>query len=121
MYIWDKKIKSIQWEVVTFEDKTTIEFSEEYIKYLSTEEPITTDELHFNKILKIQADILEVFKDAWATKQEINVCIQWITADLIRHEKNIICDLTGAKDYLDINFREINKLALKIQDKDFTN
>lgn len=121
MYIWDKKIKSIKWETVTFEDKSTVEYSEEYIKYLSSDIEQTTEEAQINKILKIQSDILKVFVDAWATKQEINTCMSWVTQDLIRHEKNIICDLTGATDYLNINFRTINKLALKIQDKNFTN
>lgn len=119
MYIWNKEIKSIKGEIVTFNDKTTIELSEDYIKYLSSKEP--SDNMSMNKILKMQSDILKIFVNASATKQEITSCIQWVTNDLIRHEKNVMCDILWTKDYLDINFRELNKRAIKIQDNDFTN
>jgi len=121
MYIWEKKIKSIKGEAVTFEDKTTAEYSEDYIKYMSTEEPVTLDELYTKRILKIKSDILKIFINASATRSELQKALQDIWGDIIRHENNILCDLTGVKNYFDINFRDINKLALKIQDKDFTN
>lgn len=121
MYIWEKEIKEINGEVVTFTDDTTSEFSEDYIKYLSTEEKSTLDELYIKKVLKIKSDILKIFVDASATRQELQKALQEIWWDILRHENNILCDLTGVKNYFDINFREINKLALKIQDKDFTN
>jgi hypothetical protein len=96
-------------------------YSEGYIKYLSSEEPKQTDELYIMKILKIQSDILKIFIDASATKDEISHTIAWVTADVWRHEKNILCNLTGANNYHDINFRKINEIALKIDDKNFTN
>jgi len=121
MYIWEKEIKEINGEVITFTDDTTAEYSEDYIKYLSTEEKQTLDKLYINKILKIKSDILKVFVNASATRQELQKALQEIWQDILRHENNILCDLTGSTNYFDINFREINKLALKIQDKNFTN
>ena len=121
MYIWEKEIKKIDGEVVTFTDDTTAEYSEENIKYLSTEEKQTLDELHVKRILKIKSDILKVFVDISATRSELQKALQEIWNDVLRHENNILCNLTGVKNYFDINFRDINKLALEIQDKDFTN
>ena len=121
MYIWEKEIKEINGEVVTFTDDSTAEYSEDYIKYLSTEESQTLDKLYINKILKIQSDILKILIDASASKSEISASLWAVSEDIARHEKNILSDLTGVKNYFDVNFREINKIALKIQDKDFTN
>ena len=38
MYIWQKEIKTVEKELVTFTDWTTAEYSEDYIKYLSSKE-----------------------------------------------------------------------------------
>ena len=121
MYIWEKEIKNIKGEVVTFSDNTTAEYSEDYIKHLSTEKKQTLDELYVQKILKIKSDILKIFVNASASRSELQKALQEIWTDILRHENNILCDLTGAKNYFDISFRDINKLALKIQDKNFTN
>ncbi len=121
MYIWEKEIKEINGEVVTFVDWTTSEYSEGNIKYLSSEWKVTLDEMHVKRILKIKSDILKVFVDIGATRYELEKCLQEIWKDIIRHENNILCDLTGATNYFDINFRDINKIAIKIQDKNFTN
>ena len=121
MYIWENQIKSVKGEKVTFIDWKTAEYSEDYIKYLSTEEKKTLDELYTNKILKIKSDILKIFINASASRSELQKALQEIWWDILRHENNILCDITGTKNYFDINFRDINKLALKIQDKDFTN
>jgi hypothetical protein len=121
MYIWEKEIKKINGEVVTFTDKTTAEYSEDYIKYLSTEEKQTPDKLYINKLLKIKSDILKIFINASASRSELEKALQEVWWDIVRHENNILCDLTGVNNYFDINFRELNKLALKVQDKDFTN
>lgn len=121
MYIWEKEIKEINWEVVTFTDDTTAEYSEDYIEHLSTEEKQTLDELYVQKILKIKSDILKVFVNASASRSELQKALEEVWQDILRHENNILCDLTGVKNYFDINFRDINKLALKIQDKNFTN
>ena len=121
MYIWENQIKSVKGEKITFTDWTTAEYSEDYIKHLSTEEKQTLDKLYTNKVLKMQSDILKVFVNASASKSEISATLWSVSEDIARHEKNIISDLTGVNNYFDISFREINKLALKIQDKDFTN
>ena len=121
MYIWEKEIKEINGEVITFTDDTKSEYSEDYIKYLSSDDKKTIDELYINKILKIKSDILKIFINASASRSEIQKALQEVWDDIIRHENNILCNLTGATNYFDINFREINKIALKIQDNDFTN
>lgn len=121
MYIWENQIKEIKGEVVTFTDGSTAEYSEDYIKHLSTEKKQTLDKLYTEKVLKIKSDILKIFVDASATRSELQKALQEIGWDILRHENNILSDLTGVNNYFDINFRDINKLALKIQDKDFTN
>ena len=121
MFIWNKEILEIKWELVTFTDWTTCEYSEDYIKGLSTEESITPDELYTKKILKIQSDVLKILVDASATRHELTVSLQGIWENIMRHENNILCDLTDADNYNNINFRKINELALKVQDKGFTN
>ncbi len=121
MFIWEKEIKKIEWEVVTFTDGTTHEYSEDYIKYLSSKEKKWLDEIYVKKVLKIKSDILKIFVDASATRAELTKTLQEIWWDILRHENNILCNLTWVENYFDINFRDINKMALKIQDKNFTN
>ena len=121
MYIWDKEIKEIKGEVITFTDDTTAEYSEDYIKYLSSDEAENLDKLYIKKVWKIKSDILQTLVNASANKTEITNALWWIWEDIARHEKNVLCNLVGETNYLDINFRTINKLALEIQDKDFTN
>jgi len=121
MYIWEKEIKEINGEVVTFTDDTTAEYSEDYIKYLQSDEAKAIDKLYVEKIQKIKSDIIKLFVDSSANKYEIQNVLSGIWDDITRHEKNVICNLFDRTNYNDIDFRQINKLALEIQDKDFTN
>lgn len=121
MYIWQKEIKTVEKELVTFTDWTTAEYSEDYIKYLSSKEKKDDAQLQIDKLLKIQSDILKIFQDSSATKTEISQTLWDVSENIARHEKNILSNLCWVENYLDINFRELSKHAIKIQNKNFTN
>ena len=121
MYIWEKEIKSVEWEKIVFTDGSETELSEKYREYLETETPLTENELRIKKSLKVQLDILCIFRDANLGKQEVSNALMWVSENLARYEKNILCNLTGVENYLDLPFRKINELHLQIEDKKFTN
>jgi hypothetical protein len=53
-----------------FIDGSETELSEKYREYLETETPLTENELRIKKSLKVQLDILCIFRDANLGKQE---------------------------------------------------
>ena len=121
MYIWEKEIKSIKGEVVTFTDDTTVEYSEDYIKHLQSKEAVTIDKLYINKVSKIKSDIMKLFIDSSANKDEQSKALGEVWFDIARHEKNVMCDLFDRTHYNDIDFRQINKKAVLLDDTKFTN
>lgn len=121
MYIWEKKIKNIKWEVVTFSDNTKAEYSEDYIKYLSSDEPVSIDKLYINKVSKIKSDIMKLFIDSSANKNEQSKVLSEVWYDIARHEKNVMCELFDRQNYNDIDFRQINKKAILLDNTKFTN
>ena len=121
MYIWEKEIKSVEWEKIIFTDGSETELSEKYREYLSTEEPLTESELQIRKSLKVQIDILCLFKDANLNKTECSNALMNVSTNLARYEKDILCSLTGATDYIYLPFRKINELHMNIDNSNFTN
>lgn len=119
MYIWNKEIKTVEWEVITFTDDSKIKLSSENREYLQTEE--SSDDLHIRKSLKAQLDILKVIADLYLDKTEVSEIMHGVTQNIARYEKDLLCNITGQEEYMAIPIREIMEIHKGLDSKKFIN
>ena len=77
-YIWEKEIKDIKWDIVTFTDDSTMSYTDKELGYLVTKEPSDPTkmrELVFQNVIPKLMQVLEDYNvRQWDISAVLNGC-----------------------------------------------
>ena len=118
MYIWDKQVKSIEWELVTFKDWTTREVYKKLLDKIQTKKMTDASTLRNLATDPLASDILWLLLLYDVKAWDIDFILGTVKQSLIVNEEAAISKLFNVEFKSDIRMSALNKVLMdNVNDK----